>query len=183
MSNAKLNSSIRQEFLEVLEDITFILQLTYGASNVLAWENGSGNSGVGKAKDSIVHSHTHIAPSSMTSITIEDNSGFPFKNISYNNISNYKASSYLLIKNLTISSDFSNNWKICQENGLYIPRQYIRQLLAEEYNLPSESWNWRTHPFEEKIIETDKQIMTALKRYWAMLPQRIRDRTTDCILF
>lgn len=183
MSNAELSFTLRQEFLEVLEDVTYILQLTYGTPNVLVWENGSGNSGVGKAKDSIVHSHTHIAPSNMTYATIENESGFPFKKISYDQLSDYKTASYLLINNFTSSSYFSLNWNICQESGLYIPRQYIRQLLAEEYNLPGESWNWRTHHFEEKIIETDNQIIKTLKRYWAMLPQRIRDRTKDYILF
>ena len=183
MSNAELNYSTRKEFLEVLNDIKYILQLTYNVPNVLVWENGSGNSGIGKAKDSIVHSHTHIAPSNMTCASIEDISGFPFKEISYDQIINHKNGSYLLIKNLTKSSNLSQNWKICQESGLYIPRQYIRQLLAEEYQLPGESWNWRTHHFKEKMLETDNQIITTLKENWLSLPQRIKDRTQNCILF
>ena len=50
MSNAELDSSLREEFLTVLDDITYILELTYHTSNFLVWENGTGNSGIGKVK-------------------------------------------------------------------------------------------------------------------------------------
>ena len=65
MSNAELNESKRKEFQTVLDDISYILKMTYNVSNVLVFENGTGNSGIGKAKNSIAHSHTHIVPSKL----------------------------------------------------------------------------------------------------------------------
>ena len=64
-----------------------------------------------------------------------------------------------------------------QDSNLYIPRQYVRQLLAEEYNIPGEGWNWRTHPYFEKMSMTDNQITSMLKENWDNLPQRIKDCT------
>lgn len=78
MSNAELINYKSKEFLTVLEDISCILKMTYNVSNVLVWENGTGNSGIGKAKNSIVHAHTHIAPSNLNATTIETISDFPF---------------------------------------------------------------------------------------------------------
>lgn len=66
MSNAEVDFSTQQELLTVIEDISYLLDLTYGNSTYLVWENGTGNSGRGKAKDSVVHAHTHIAPSTLT---------------------------------------------------------------------------------------------------------------------
>lgn len=171
MSNAELVNYKRNEFLTVLEDISYILKMTYNVSNVLVWENGTGNSGIGKAKNSVVHAHTHIAPSNLNATTIKTISGFPFKEILFCQLSDYSKNSYLLIK----KSDFI--WNICQSSDLYIPRQYIRQLLANEYNISGEYWNWRIYPFENKIIETDRQIMNALKNNWDTLSERIKERT------
>ena len=76
MSNGELSYKEQQEFLTVLEDISFILKKTYNVPNVLVWENGTGNSGIGKAKDSVVHAHTHVVPSNLTANEIEIISGF-----------------------------------------------------------------------------------------------------------
>lgn len=176
MSNAELDESLRKDFLTVLEDIRYILKLTYNVPNVLIWENGTGNSGMGKAKNSIVHAHTHIAPSNLNAQTIQYSSGFPFKQITFDSICNYNEHSYLLIKGS------GSTWKICQDSNLYIPRQYIRQLLAEEYDIPGEEWNWRTHPCVDNIHKTDEQILSMLKENWNHLPERIKNRTRDHLI-
>lgn len=107
MSNAELINYKSKEFLTVLEDISCILKMTYNVSNVLVWENGTGNSGIGKAKNSVVHAHTHIAPSNLNATTIETISGFPFKEIIFDQLPSYSKNSYLLIKK-------SNSiWNIC----------------------------------------------------------------------
>ena len=176
MSNAELSAPLREEFLTVLEDISYILKLTYDVPNVLIWENGTGNSGIGKAKNSVVHAHTHIAPSSLNAKAIDYVSGFPFKQITFNSIGDYDKDSYLLIKGA------GSTWKICQNPKLYIPRQYIRQLLAEEYNVSGEAWNWRTHPFVDNKVKTDEQILSTLRKHWQQLPERIKDRTRDHLI-
>lgn len=172
MSNAELDTKRLEEFENVLKDVEYILNLTYNASNVLVWENGSGNGGVGKAKDSIVHSHVHICPSSYTSEKIMDVSGFPFERITLEALKNYKEHSYLLVR----TPDHSI-WKINNNPDLYIPRQYVRQLVAEEYGLPGDSWNWRTHHFSEKMYQTVEDIKRALQQNWNILPERIKNNT------
>lgn len=157
MSNAELDESKRKEFQTVLDDISYILKMTYNVSNVLVFENGTGNSGIGKAKNSVVHSHTHIVPSELNADKIKMISGFPFEEISFEQLPDYTKESYLLIQKS------ASSWIICQNPNLYIPRQYVRQLLADEYNIPGECWNWRIYGFEDKMHETDKQIMNTLK--------------------
>ena len=117
------------EFKEVLEDTEFLLKISYGRPNILIWENGTGNGGIGKAKDSVVHAHVHLAPSTLTSETIKIKSGFQFECITLDDISNYSNHSYLLIR-----EENPNKWIINNSKELYIPRQYVRQLLAEENN-------------------------------------------------
>lgn len=173
MSNAELDSSLREEFLTVLDDITYILELTYHTSNFLVWENGTGNSGIGKAKDSVVHAHTHIAPSKLSASEIETISKFSFDKIPYEYLSLYGNHSYLLIKGI------GDNWLINDNPELYIPRQYVRQLLAEEYNISGESWNWRIYPFLNSIIQTIVDITTALNEHWDELPERIKKNTKN----
>ncbi len=176
MSNAELPLEVRQEFLTVLEDVCYMLQLTYCTSNVLVWENGSGNGGIGKAKNSIVHSHTHVAPSRLDADSIETFSHFPFERISYEDLHLYGKNSYLLIR-----GENDEDWRINDNPNLYIPRQYVRQLLLyKDYTfLPDEIWDWRHHPFVDKIKETCEEIQAALLKHWDDVPQRIQQNTKE----
>ncbi len=171
MSNAELDNITRQELLDVMEDIKYILKLTYDCSKVLVWENGTGNSGQGKAKDSVVHAHTHIAPSYLTPLDIKKMSGFKFQEISTKELSAFNQHSYLLIK------DINDKWLINNDSNVYIPRQYIRQLLANEYKIPGEQWNWREYPFKDQIYQTHSDILTCLAENWDKLPERIKSNT------
>lgn len=175
MSNAELNPVDLKEFEEVLEDMEYILKLTYG-KDVLVWENGSGHSGIGKAKDSIVHSHVHLAPSNLNAETIAEASGYPFTEITLEDLALYKEHSYLLVR-----TPDKVHWYINNDPKLYIPRQYVRQLLAEEYNIPGDMWNWRTFPFVDKLHQTVVDIQKALSENWDDLPERIK-RNTACLL-
>ena len=170
MSLAELDFFVRQEFLDVLNDITTILNLTYQPKGILVWENGTGNSGRGKAKDSIVHAHVHVAPSTLTATKVQEISAFPFKKVSIHTLSDYGNHSYLLIK-----SAKECDWKISSDPALYIPRQYIRQLIAEEYQIPDEQWNWREYPYTELRFRTALDIYEAMRKNWSTLPERIRN--------
>lgn len=172
MSNAELNPTLQKEFFSVLEDILYILKLTYHTPNFLVWENGTGNSGKGKAKNSVVHSHVHVAPSELTASKIEELSQFNFAKISKDDLSSYGNHSYLLIK------DTENCWFINDESELYIPRQYIRKLLAEEYGISGDVWNWRIHPFTDLMRQTIEDITLSLKFHWNELPERIKKNTS-----
>ncbi len=173
MSNGELDHEVLAEFNDVLADIIEILQLSYPDSNgFLVWENGSGSSGIGKAKDSLVHSHVHVAPSSLTAEAIEDISGFTFDEISLYDLKDYKASSYLLVR-----TPDPERWKILQTDKIYIPRQYVRQLIGEEVEIEGENWNWRTHPYYDKMHQTLEDVISALTANKDKLSDRIKENT------
>lgn len=178
MSNAELSLELRREFLTVLDDVCYMLQLTYNYNDILVWENGSGNGGTSKAKTSIVHSHTHVAPSTLDADVIRRLSSFPFKKISYEDLNLYDTNSYLLIKGKD-----NDDWRINNDPELYIPRQYVRQLLLyKDYvYLPDGVWDWRAYPFIDKIKDTCRDIQTALLSHWNELPDRIKNNTKDFI--
>lgn len=171
MSMAELTKEELKDFVQVLDDIKFILKRTYNCSNLLVWENGTGNGGIGKAKDSVVHAHLHIAPSNLSAKSIEEFSGFNFTTVKTQDLLNYGKHSYLLLQ------QDSNLWKINDNSNLYIPRQYIRQILAEEYEISGEQWNWRKYPFRELMQETVNDISHFLDSIWFSLPQRIKENT------
>lgn len=178
MSNGELPWEKRKEFLEVLDDVAYMLELTYGESQFLVWENGSGNGGASKAKTSIVHSHTHVVSSNLSADDIEKLAGFPLQPISYEDLHLYQKNSYLLVRDVD-----KNVWRINDDPTLYIPRQYVRQLLLyEDYTrLPDGIWDWRAYPFIDKIKETCSNIQSALLEHWDELPERIRNNTKDFI--
>lgn len=178
MSMAQLNSTLRAEFIEVLNDVSYILKLSYGNSNVLVWENGTGNSGLGKAKDSVVHAHTHVALSNLTANSIQQIAGFSLKQIHINDFPAYDKHSYLLIR-----GDDNETWWINNNPDLYIPRQFVRQILAEEYYITGEAWNWRKFPYFDMMQKTDKDISVALQNNWDSLPDRIKLNTEKHIFF
>ncbi len=174
MSNGELAHEVLDEFLLVLEDIEFILNLTYPNSpGFLVWENGSGSSGKGKAKDSLVHSHVHIAPTSLTSEKIAEMSGFNFETLTLHELSNFKEHSYLLMR-----CPDKKHWIINNSPNLYIPRQYVRQLIAEELHLSGDDWNWRTHPFNALMKQTVIDIVAAIRANYDNLPDRIKKNTS-----
>lgn len=178
MSMAELSPELREEFLSVLEDVIFILKLTYHVNDILVWENGTGNGGLGKAKSSIVHSHVHVAPSKLTAEAIQGFSGFSLTKISYENLPLYGKHSYLLVKGST-----NNEWWINDNPDLYIPRQYVRQLIAEEYCFLGDTWNWRTNPFIYLITATCNDIQDALIFNWKSIPERIKENTKKFLVF
>lgn len=172
MSNAELDAEALTEFKEVLSDVEEILRLTYG-KDVLVWENGSGHSGIGKAKDSIVHSHVHVAPSSLTTDNIANVSGYPFTEIRLEDLRLYNQNSYLLVR-----TPDKEHWIINDDPALYIPRQYVRQILAEEYGVRGDMWNWRTYPFLDNLHQTVVDIQTCLSANKEKLSARIRENTS-----
>lgn len=172
MSNGELDPHILQtEFPEVLDDLEYLLKITYGAESILVWENGSGKSGIGKARNSIVHDHSHVIPSSLTSDDIERISGFEFDHITLDELPNYKDNSYLLVR-----KPDKKSWIINNDPKLYIPRQYLRQIVAEEKGIPGELWNWRTYPFVENAHQCAEDITLAVKENWDTVPDRVKKR-------
>lgn len=178
VSLAELSPELREEFFEVLNDVVFMLKLTYPINDVLVWENGTGNGGIGKAKSSIVHAHVHVAPSQLTADKIQELSGFPLTKISCEELSLYGKYSYLLVK-----GDSDDEWWINDNPDLYIPRQYVRQLISDEYGFDGDTWNWRTNPFLNLLTATCYDIQKALTSNWESLPETIKTRSKKFLIF
>lgn len=172
MSMAELSEEERKEFLDVLDDMKYMLNLMYGSNNFLVWENGTGNSGKGKAKNSIVHSHVHIAPSKLTCEKITNISGISLDKICYIDLPKYNLNSYLLIAGKNYDEWFINN-----NPDVYIPRQFIRQIVAEEYGITGDSWNWRIYPFFDLMYKTETDFLNTARENWDTLPDRIKQCT------
>ena len=168
MSMAHLNPSELQEFEEAIEDVEFILRQVY-QTDILIWENGSGASGAGKAKDSIVHAHLHLCPSNITSDDIEKMSGFPFEDVTLESLHRHKDHPYLLIR-----TPDKSKWRIADSSKLYVPRQYVRQILAEECGCKGEEYNWRKYPFKRKMSLTVQDIAKYLNSNKDSLPESIK---------
>lgn len=176
MSIAELDTARRKEFLEVLSDARYLLNLTYGCTKPLVWENGTGNGGKGKAKDSVVHAHVHVAPSQLNLRRIQEISGFQMEYTTMDELSAYGRHSYLLIQ-----GDTESDWGINDNPALYIPRQYVRQLIAEDEEISGDMWNLRTHGFLERRHQTNLQIYQALLKNWRELPERIKRCTENFV--
>lgn len=170
MSIGELTENERVEFQEVIEDIKYILESIYN-QKTLIWENGSGAGGVGKDKSSIVHAHVHACPSSIDIISTTELNGITLKEIEYSNLPEYKKESYLLVHT-------ENRWYIRPSENVYVPRQYIRQLLAsDETTGILEVWNWRINPFWDDVQKCSDLILKWLKDNWEGISSRIKERT------
>lgn len=173
-SIASLSKDFRSDLLKVLSDIKYILNLTYGVSDFLIWENGSNIYNKNIAHDSITHANVHIVPTSrLTANTIKEKCNIPLVPISFDQLAKYSNTSYLLLYS-------DDGWVIFSDPRFYIPRQFVRQLLAEQYNIPDDQWNWRTNPLINNLNQTAYQITTALKANWSILPNHIRE---NCKMF
>lgn len=170
MSCAELNTAQLDELLEVIDDCKYILREIYGMDTLL-WENGSGCGGHGKDKSSIVHAHIHMNPCDMDILNVSAHKGITPQKINYHNLPDYQQDSYLLIQN------YDKQWYIVSNPDLYIPRQYVRQLVAEHINLPGDLWNWRKYMFLDEVAKTTDTIKEYLISHKETLPERILART------
>lgn len=171
MSCAELSLDVLNELLEVIDDAKFILKEVYGMDTLL-WENGSGSGGHGKDKSSIVHAHIHMNPCDMDILKVSAEKGITLKEINYPDLQNYQENSYLLVQNYDLK------WYIMSDPELYIPRQYVRQLVAEHVGIPGDLWNWRIYPFADEVVVTTNKIREYLISHKDSLPERIVRRTS-----
>lgn len=169
LSIGKMDPEVYEDFQNVLLDCEYLLNLTYGCSHVLVWENGSGSSAKGKAKDSIVHAHVHVCPSMITSDKIKKHLSLSFDRINLNSLPLYSEDPYLLVR-----AEEHDKWDICSAKDVYIPRQYVRQLIAEEIGLGEGQWNWREFSFSSKMYATVESVNKAVIQNWNFLPNRIK---------
>lgn len=171
LSCAALPKEQRKELWDVIKDITYLLKEIYD-KEVLMFEHGSGEEGKCKHEKSIVHAHLHILPSDIQ-MTEDQMKQISAKEISYEELYQYgKVPYFLYIKS-------KEKMLIAADPEVYIPRQYARQILAEELGIKGELWNWRKNDFKGKINDTLMDIAEYLKKNNFRLPIRLRERTSD----
>lgn len=170
MSCAELSIEARKEMDNVIQDIKLLLRAIYG-KNVLVWENGSGTGGHGKPKTSIVHAHIHACPCSLDILQTTKLTGITLTQINKDELANYSSDSYLFVIN------YDNKWYMCCDKKLYIPRQYVRQLIALEQNISNDLWDWRRYPFWFNVERTGNTFLDYVRNNYNYLPQRIQEAT------
>lgn len=171
MSFAELNNNEFEEFLRVLNDMKFILESVYKKKTFI-FECGSGRNGGGKHKTSIVHAHIHMASTDMPVLEEVQKSGLHPAKISPNDlIHDYGLYPYMLY------IDQSNNWYITSDPQTYFPRQHPRQVLADYMGLAKGEYNWRTHPYRERLDIIAEEIYGFLRQEFKNLPVWIQRAT------
>ena len=170
-SNAALPKNQREELWDVINDIIYLLKEIYD-KEILMFEHGSGEVGKCKHEKSIVHAHLHILPSNMR-MTEEQMKAISMKEISDGEIHQYDKVPYFWY------IESKQKMFIAADPEVYIPRQYARQLLAEELGIKGELWNWRKNDFKSKINDTLMDIAEYLKKNNFRLPTQIQERTAS----
>ena len=174
MSCAELSYEVRLEMTKVLQDIKLILRSIY-QKDILIWENGSGTGGYGKPKNFIVHAHIHACPCSLDILQTTKMTGINLKEIEVDSLPDYSKDSYLFVIN------YDNKWYICSDTNLYIPRQYVRQLIALEQNINNDLWDWRRYPFWENVERTGNVFLDYVRTNYDYLPSQIQNATRKFI--
>ncbi len=143
MSFALLSPNKLEEFFSLLNDVRSILEGIYNLK-VFAFECGSGRTGTGKHKTSIVHAHFHLAPTNMPVLKEVHKSGLHPALINKQDLGIYSEYPYMLYV------DQDDNWYISSDPNAYYPRQHPRQVLANWMNC-YEYYNWRVYPYRERM--------------------------------
>lgn len=171
MSFAALSEDEYIEFLQVLNDMRFILQSVYG-KKVFAFECSSGKNGGGKHETSIVHAHFHLAPIDMPVLREIHKSGlYPAQIEPMDVVKTYEEYPYMLY------IDQDDNWYITSDPKTYFPRQHPRQVIADYMGLEKGKYNWRIYPMRERMDVIADEIYSFLKREFNNLPVWIREAT------
>ena len=174
MSFAELNTDEYEEFLQVLNDIRFILESIYN-KKIFVFECGSGKNGGGKNATSIVHAHIHLAPTDMPVLKNVQDSGIHPGLILPRQLSNYGTYPYMLY------IDQEDNWYIASDPNSYYPRQHPRQVLAHYMGLEKGKYNWRIFRHEEKMDIIAEEFYSFIRANLDTLPAWIRNCTEKFI--
>lgn len=166
MSFALLSQEELNEFYSLLDDLRSILEGIYH-KKVFAFECGSGRTGAGKHETSIVHAHFHLAPTEMPVLQEVQESGLHPALIDKEDLSEYGEYPYMLYV------DQDDNWFIASDPHDYYPRQHPRQVLANWMGL-YEIYNWRIHPFRDRMDTIASEFRDFCKQNSQMLPEWVR---------
>lgn len=167
MSFALLDALVLKEFFQTLNDIRSILEGIYN-QKVFAFECASGRTGAGKHKTSIVHAHFHLAPTDMPVLKEVQKSGIHPQPIQKEDLAEYGEYPYMLYV------DQDDNWFMASDPNCYYPRQQPRQVLANWMDC-YEIYNWRFHPFREKMAVIAQMFRDYCREQFAHLPKWVQE--------
>ena len=167
MSFALLPEKERLEFYDLLNDVRPILEAIYG-KKVFAFECGSGRTGEGKHKTSIVHAHFHLAPTDMPVLREIQKSGLHPALIQKEDLGKYGEYPYMLYV------DQDDTWFICSNPQEYYPRQHPRQVLANWMGC-YDKYNWRLYPYRGKMDIIAEEFRDFCSKNYDSLPDWIRN--------
>lgn len=170
MSFANLNMIELDEFFIIYSNLSSILSCIYG-KKVFGFECGSGKTGAGKHKTSIVHAHFHLACTNMSILEEVQSSGLTPQLISKDSLLDYNEHPYMLYV------DQEDNWYISCDKRDYYPRQHPRQVLA----------HWMQKHDRNTLLTTCKSLISDMSQKeiddffdselfynWRNYPMRIR---------
>jgi diadenosine tetraphosphate (Ap4A) HIT family hydrolase len=167
LSIAQLPSELYPEYEEVCEDVEQLLVRTFGDARVAYFEHGSGPSGYTSHPKSIVHAHVHVLWNWILEQRYLDMiSARPIDSIKMAATTHYFA----------YKSGSKGQCFCCYDDDVYVPRQFSRQIIAEELGFAPGLYNWRRYDFSENVHMTLYYIWRMLKTE-ANLSDRIRTRT------
>lgn len=147
-SFAELEPTQLQEYERLSFEICAYLKKLY-KKNVLIWENSSGPNANLKDSLSIVHAHMHFMPIEIDLLKILESHYYHLTPVELKNLKNFKQSPYLLVRPVD-----NSKYYIFSEEGYYIPRQLVRQILGNYLWLPKNSWNWRIFEHRDLMNST-----------------------------
>lgn len=172
LSIAQIPQRYIPEYIQVCEDIEFILKGAFGNRPVSFFEHGSGPSGFTSHKKSIVHAHTHVICDFMLQQKYLDMVQMkPCPDLSVARNTHYFA----------YKVGARGNRLCCYDDEVYVQRQFPRQIMAMELGLAPNLYNWRNTSFIENIH-------TSLYRIWKYLladtnlSYRITERTENFVI-
>lgn len=170
MSFANLSKEELEEFFIIYDNLSSILERIYG-KKVFGFECGSGKTGAGKHKTSIVHCHFHLAATNMPVLEEVQKSGLNPQLIDKQDLINFDENPYMLYV------DQNSNWYISCDNRDYYPRQHPRQVLAHwmlenEFSLLQKY----CEPITSKMTEDELQVFWKSEKFynWRNYPMRER---------
>ena len=166
LSVAQFPEELMPEYHQVCEDVESILQGAYKSNKIVTFmEHGSGPSGLTSHPKSIVHAHTHVV------IDFK----IPKKYLRLIKMKEQDIS--LACRTHYFSYQEGSNGKllIAMDPEVFVPRQYPRQIMAQQLGYAPNQYNWRNETFSENIVATLYRLHQYLKK--EKVNQRIKERT------
>ena len=154
LSVAQFPEEYREEYAEVCNDIEEILLKAFDGSTVCFMEHGSGPSGKTSHKKSIVHAHTHVIVDFLLKQRFKKMVQLrPCDDITIASKTHY----------FSYQEGSKGKLMISMDPEVYVQRQFPRQVMAEEFGLAPDQYNWRWYDFKENTEATLFHLWKTLK--------------------